>query len=129
MWRILLRKASLEKPVGYSAGTTLILQLQQDGGKQRNLGRIRLKMGTPILDDRPLEGQRVVRRRLGWPEADCVLETPDAHGPGNVVLLEIASEQVTEVFTGFGEPGVRACVTVAVPAMTVGRQTGWASSS
>lgn len=26
-----------------------------------------------------------------------------------------------------GEPGVRACVTVAVPAMTVGRPTGWAS--
>ena len=26
-----------------------------------------------------------------------------------------------------GEPGVRACVTVAVPAMTVGRPTGWGS--
>jgi len=29
-------------------------------------------------------------------------------GPGNVLLLEIESEHVTEVFTGFGEVGVRA---------------------
>jgi RNA 3'-terminal phosphate cyclase (ATP) len=29
-------------------------------------------------------------------------------GPGNVLLLELASDQVTEVFTGFGERGVPA---------------------
>ena len=29
-------------------------------------------------------------------------------GPGNVVLLEVESEHVTEVFTGFGAPGVGA---------------------
>src|SRR5204863_6078384 len=28
--------------------------------------------------------------------------------PGNVLLLEVESEHVTEVFTGFGEIGVRA---------------------
>jgi RNA 3'-terminal phosphate cyclase (ATP) len=29
-------------------------------------------------------------------------------GPGNVLLIELESEHVTEVFTGFGERGVRA---------------------
>jgi RNA 3'-terminal phosphate cyclase (ATP) len=29
-------------------------------------------------------------------------------GPGNVLLLEVESEHVTEVFTGFGEVGLRA---------------------
>ncbi|MBI4752289.1 MAG: RNA 3'-terminal phosphate cyclase [Acidobacteria bacterium] len=32
----------------------------------------------------------------------------NSHGPGNVVTIEIESEHVTEVFTGFGEKGVRA---------------------
>lgn len=33
---------------------------------------------------------------------------PAAQGPGNVVLVEMAYERVTEVFTGFGEKGVPA---------------------
>jgi RNA 3'-terminal phosphate cyclase (ATP) len=32
----------------------------------------------------------------------------DSPGPGNVVIADIESEHVTEVFTGFGERGVRA---------------------
>ncbi|MBK8258694.1 MAG: RNA 3'-terminal phosphate cyclase [Polyangiaceae bacterium] len=32
----------------------------------------------------------------------------DALGPGNVVTIDVESEHVTEVFTGFGERGVRA---------------------
>lgn len=35
-----------------------------------------------------------------------MVETPV--GPGNALLLEVASEHVTELFTGFGEKGVRA---------------------
>jgi RNA 3'-terminal phosphate cyclase (ATP) len=46
---------------------------------------------------------------LGW-ERSCfrpeVLK--DAPGPGNVLTIEVVSEHVTEVFTGFGERGVRA---------------------
>jgi RNA 3'-terminal phosphate cyclase (ATP) len=37
-----------------------------------------------------------------------VLLTAVSRGPGNIVILEIESEHVTEVFTGFGERGVRA---------------------
>jgi RNA 3'-terminal phosphate cyclase (ATP) len=51
----------------------------------------------------------VVRARLGWTEAELeVVAVPEAAGPGNVLVLEIESEHVTEVFTGFGAVGVRA---------------------
>jgi RNA 3'-terminal phosphate cyclase (ATP) len=46
--------------------------------------------------------------RLRWPASCFHIEEIAASGPGNVVDLEIACEHVTEVFTGFGERGVRA---------------------
>lgn len=51
----------------------------------------------------------VVREKLTWGE-DClvVMEEPDSSGPGNVLVLAVASEFVTEIFTGFGELGVSA---------------------
>ncbi|QNN21006.1 RNA 3'-terminal phosphate cyclase [Planctomycetales bacterium ZRK34] len=47
---------------------------------------------------------KAVRKKLSWPD-ECfeVVELRDGHGPGNVVMIEIESEQVCEVFTGFGE--------------------------
>lgn len=51
----------------------------------------------------------VVAEKLGWPEESLQAHTTrDADGPGNVITLELESEHVTEVFTGFGERGVRA---------------------
>lgn len=46
----------------------------------------------------------VVERKLGWP-ADCLVteEVNDSVGPGNILMLELEYEHVTEVFTGFGE--------------------------
>lgn len=56
--------------------------------------------------------QREVKRvgdRLGWPSRSLqVEEVADSAGPGNVLLIEIECEYVTEVFCGFGERGVRA---------------------
>jgi RNA 3'-terminal phosphate cyclase (ATP) len=58
------------------------------------------------------ETARVLARLTWSPETaadwwrDKRLERPQ--GPGNVVLVEIASEMVTEVFTGFGEKVVPA---------------------
>lgn len=51
----------------------------------------------------------VIQRKMGW-DAGClhVEEVLDAPGPGNVVTIQIESEHVTEVFTGFGQRGVRA---------------------
>ena len=48
----------------------------------------------------------VVAEKLGWPR-ECLhtVEHPLSPGPGNILLLEIASEHITEVFTGFGEKG------------------------
>jgi RNA 3'-terminal phosphate cyclase (ATP) len=50
-----------------------------------------------------------VGRELDWDEKFLeVVEWTHSRGPGNVVLIEIESQHVTEVFTGFGERGVRA---------------------
>ena len=46
--------------------------------------------------------------RLDWPASCFAVREAAAQGPGNVVHVEIASEHVAEVFTGFGERGVRA---------------------
>jgi RNA 3'-terminal phosphate cyclase (ATP) len=50
----------------------------------------------------------VVRERLGWTEGECRIETVDAQGPGNVLLLEVVREPVGEVVAGFGRRGVPA---------------------
>lgn len=50
----------------------------------------------------------VISKKLRW-EASCLRsKVVSSRGPGNVVMLEIESENVTEVFTGFGEGSVRA---------------------
>jgi RNA 3'-terminal phosphate cyclase (ATP) len=51
----------------------------------------------------------VVGNRLGWPaEALHLRHLTTGYGPGNVLSLEVCSEHVTAVFTGFGERGVSA---------------------
>jgi RNA 3'-terminal phosphate cyclase (ATP) len=51
----------------------------------------------------------VVRRALSLgPDNAAVEEIRGAPGPGNAIMIEIEMEHHTEVFTGFGAPGVRA---------------------
>jgi len=50
----------------------------------------------------------VVRRRMAWPAESVSAREVESTGPGNVVTVEIQSEHVTEVFTGFGKRGVPA---------------------
>ncbi len=52
---------------------------------------------------------KVVGKKLGW-ERDSLkgVEIENAHGPGNILTLEIQSKNITELFTGFGEKGVTA---------------------
>jgi RNA 3'-terminal phosphate cyclase (ATP) len=59
-----------------------------------------------IIAERELEA---VAANLNWPE-DCfhVVEASDSVGPGNVVVIELHSANVREVFTGFGRYGARA---------------------
>jgi len=49
-----------------------------------------------------------IQAQLGWPEQSARAETVESAGPGNCVMIEIQSEQVTELLTGFGRRGVRA---------------------
>ncbi len=76
-------------------------------------GAIRGIVARAIVANLPRSiGERevgVVRRALSLPE-DCVSveEVRGAHGQGNAVMIEIETQHHTEVFTGFGQRGVRA---------------------
>jgi RNA 3'-terminal phosphate cyclase (ATP) len=51
----------------------------------------------------------IVRERLAWNEHELQIETSqNALSPGNVLMLEIESEHLTEMFTRVGERGLRA---------------------
>ena len=76
-------------------------------------GEIRARSATALLAQIPpsvaLRELDTLSSALGWDRAWCrpnMIE--DSHGPGNALLATIESEHVTEVFTGFGERGVRA---------------------
>jgi RNA 3'-terminal phosphate cyclase (ATP) len=50
----------------------------------------------------------VVQARLGLAQDDLHLRTPEAHGPGNALLITARHEHATEMIIGFGEHNVRA---------------------
>jgi RNA 3'-terminal phosphate cyclase (ATP) len=111
-------KAVLERPGFYPAGggrmrvrvtparQLVALHLLQRGAVVGCAARATVARLPCSIAERELA---VVKEELGWGD-DClnVGETPDAGGPGNVLVLTVASEHVTEVFTGFGERGVSA---------------------
>jgi RNA 3'-terminal phosphate cyclase (ATP) len=83
------------------------LQLAGRGEPRRRRARALVSRLARQIGDRELA---VVRARLGWSddELEVVVLGEGMAGPGNVLLLEIETTHVTEVFTGFGEVGVRA---------------------
>ncbi len=109
--------ARLERPGFYPAGGGRFevdirpaplsrLELLERGAvkERRAVARV---AGLPYnIAERELE---VIGRRLEWPRS-CLRgeRLPDDCGPGNVVVLEVESEALCEVFCGFGEKGVRA---------------------
>ena len=52
---------------------------------------------------------RKIAEKTGWDD-DCftVEEINGSRGPGNVVMIELETKNVTEIFTGFGQLGVKA---------------------
>ncbi len=112
-------EAVLERPGFYPAGggrctfritpaTRLMpLTLLERGAIVRRRARALVARLPRQIADRELA---VVRSGLGWSEDELSAAVVDgaARGPGNVLLLELESEHVTELFTGFGERGVRA---------------------
>ncbi|MFQ5648623.1 MAG: RNA 3'-terminal phosphate cyclase [bacterium] len=52
------------------------------------------------------EEMSAVVRKLGWNRTECQSSRVPSSGPGNIVLLELAYEHITEVFTGFGQKNI-----------------------
>jgi RNA 3'-terminal phosphate cyclase (ATP) len=81
-----------------------------DLGERGNLLRRTARATVARLPRKIAERElKVVRDRLGWGAECCsVQEADSSRGPGNILCIVIANENVTEVFTGFGEFGVSA---------------------
>jgi RNA 3'-terminal phosphate cyclase (ATP) len=75
-------------------------------------GQIRSRSARILLSKLPDHiAQReidTIVQKSGWGRDCCMVDETPAAGPGNIVSIEIESEHVTEVFTGFGRQGVRA---------------------
>lgn len=75
-------------------------------------GEIRSRRGTVLLANLPGHiAERELRhlaQQTSWPEGTLEIRQIDSAGPGNAVVLELAFDAVTEVFSGFGAVGVAA---------------------
>lgn len=114
-------QATLDRPGFYPAGGGQItvrirpvpklaaLTLLQRGETTRRHARAVVANLSERIAHREL---RIVKEKLGWQadelEALALDAATGARGPGNALVLEIESQHVTEVFTGFGQVGVRA---------------------
>lgn len=103
---------TLERPGFYPAGGGRMVARLRPAPLRPLLclerGAVRRCRARAILSRLPRHiGEReaaAVRSALGWTDVS-VEEAAGAAGPGNVLVLEIECEQVTEVFTAFGERG------------------------
>jgi RNA 3'-terminal phosphate cyclase (ATP) len=73
-------------------------------------GAIRSRRATVWLSKLPSEiAERelaIVREGLSWQTDECAIETVlHPKGPGNALVLELETEHVCAIFTGFGERG------------------------
>jgi RNA 3'-terminal phosphate cyclase (ATP) len=51
----------------------------------------------------------LIAQQMQWPPQSLrIKQVPNDQGPGNLVMLEVAHQHVTEVFTSFGQRGIRA---------------------
>ena len=110
-------EAVLERPGFYPAGGGCIrvhatpaaslarLDLLERGEIGRRLARAVVSNLPRNIADRELA---CVRDLLGWERESLQVEETASRGPGNLLMLEIESERITEVFTAFGERGIRA---------------------
>ncbi|GAK52510.1 RNA 3'-terminal phosphate cyclase [Candidatus Moduliflexus flocculans] len=110
--------AKLDRPGFYPAGGGKMRVTITSSGTLKPLellerGAIVSQSATALLSELPAHiGERelkIVKQRLGWPSRHLRLEEiNNPVGPGNALTLTIVSEQITELFAGFGERGVRA---------------------
>lgn len=110
--------ARLERPGFYPAGGGLIHVEIKPAARLQPLdllerGRILRQYASAVVANLPAQiAQRelqVIGEQLGLDAGQLELRVArTAKGPGNVVTVIVQSQHVTEVFTGFGERGVRA---------------------
>jgi RNA 3'-terminal phosphate cyclase (ATP) len=110
--------AKLERPGFYPAGGgKFTVAIEPASGLKRldlsERGEIIGRRATAMVANLRLSvAERelnVIARMMSWQKEWLRAESVEnSRGPGNVVMIEIESRNVTEVFTGFGERGVRA---------------------
>ena len=83
------------------------------GLKLEQRGEIQLRSVTALVSNLPRSiAQRevdTIAGKLNWaPNCFHVQEVKNSTGPGNIVMIELHSENAREVFTGFGQHNVKA---------------------
>jgi RNA 3'-terminal phosphate cyclase (ATP) len=110
-------EATLERAGFYPAGGGRLAVAVTPAGGLRGLdllerGEVQGRSGTVLLAHLPAHiAEREVQvlvRQTGWDRSCFEIRQVESAGPGNAVVLELASAAVTEVFTAFGEVGVPA---------------------
>ena len=109
--------AVLEKPGFYPAGGGRFRVSIKPAGLNRidllERGNIVNKTARACVANLPVHianrELKVIRETLKWDrELLKAVEVENSQGPGNILTVEIESDNITEVFTGFGEKGVSA---------------------
>ncbi|MBN2476827.1 MAG: RNA 3'-terminal phosphate cyclase [Pirellulales bacterium] len=110
-------EASLQRPGFYPAGGGLFrvgvvpvptlrrVDLPERGRLVRCTARAVVSRLPAHIAQREID---VIRKRMSLGDECVSVETVDAAGPGNCLMIEVQSERLTEVFTGFGKKGVPA---------------------
>ncbi len=109
-------EVELERPGFYPAGGGLFrarvepvrgwrpLELLERGDFRSRKARAMVARLPADIGHREL---KVLSKKLGWAEEELeVVEMEGSRGPGNMLAAELAFDQVTELFVGFGEKGV-----------------------
>ena len=109
--------AMLEKPGFYPAGGGRFkvsinpaglnrLDLLERGNSIHKTARASVANLSANIANREL---KVIHEKLKWDREQLkAVEVENSQGPGNILTVEVESDNITEVFTGFGERGVSA---------------------
>ena len=109
--------AVLEKPGFYPAGGGRFKVSINPAGLNRfdllERGNIINKTARASVANLPVNianrELKVIREKLKWDrELLKAVEVENSQGPGNILTVEVESDNITEVFTGFGEKNVSA---------------------
>jgi len=107
--------AELERPGFYPAGGgkfTISIEPARElkGFELTDRGEVVRRCGRAVVSNLPAHiAEREIKvlcKGTNWDES-CFStdEVTNSRGPGNIVIIEVEAENVTEVFTGFGEVG------------------------